>query len=114
MLVCVCLMQRGMWAGGVVRIARRKYLVCWCEPCCTLLHLAHQLSQHTHQHTYSLNTCTHKPNNTPLLPYSTHHTQQAGDDKKLAQAASRKKKLEERHGLEKNAKGMRFKVGRGF
>lgn len=35
---------------------------------------------------------------------------QAGDDKKLLQAASRKKKLEERFGLEKSAKGTRFKV----
>lgn len=37
---------------------------------------------------------------------------QAGDDKKLLQVASRKKKLEERHGLERNAAGRRFKVGR--
>jgi hypothetical protein len=35
---------------------------------------------------------------------------QAGDDKKLVQAASRKKKLENRFGLERNAKGGRFKV----
>lgn len=35
---------------------------------------------------------------------------QAGDDKKLLQAASRKKKLEERHGLDKNAFGRKFKV----
>jgi hypothetical protein len=36
---------------------------------------------------------------------------QAGDDKKLLQVASRKKKLEERHGLERNAAGRKFKVG---
>lgn len=35
---------------------------------------------------------------------------QQGDDKKLLQAASRKKKLEERLGVNNNAKGMKFKV----
>jgi hypothetical protein len=35
---------------------------------------------------------------------------QAGDDKKLLQVASRKKKLEERHGLDRNAAGHKFKV----
>lgn len=35
-----------------------------------------------------------------------------GDDKKLKQAASRKKKLEERTGLEVSAKGGRFKLNR--
>jgi hypothetical protein len=35
---------------------------------------------------------------------------QQGDDKKLLQAASRKKKLDERLGVDKNAKGMKFKV----
>ncbi|KAF2398889.1 ABC transporter ATP-binding protein uup-1 [Trichodelitschia bisporula] len=35
-----------------------------------------------------------------------------GDDKKLKQAASRRKKLEERTGLEVNAKGGRFKLNR--
>eukprot|EP00775_Hariotina_reticulata_P010042 gene10042-10198_t len=37
---------------------------------------------------------------------------QAGDDKKLLQAASRKKKLEDRLGLDKNAKGHKFKLNR--
>ena len=37
-----------------------------------------------------------------------------GDDKKLKQAASRRKKLEERSGLEVNAKGGRFKLNRDF
>ena len=36
----------------------------------------------------------------------------AGDDKKLKQAASRKKKLDERMGLEVSAKGGRFKLNR--
>lgn len=36
----------------------------------------------------------------------------SGDDKKLKQAASRKKKLEERTGLEVSAKGTRFKLNR--
>ncbi|KAK5084412.1 hypothetical protein LTR05_005488 [Lithohypha guttulata] len=36
----------------------------------------------------------------------------SGDDKKLKQAASRKKKLEERTGLEVSAKGGRFKLNR--
>ena len=36
----------------------------------------------------------------------------AGDDKKLKQAASRKKKLEERMGMEVSAKGGRFKLNR--
>lgn len=36
----------------------------------------------------------------------------AGDDKKLKQAASRKKKLEERSGMEVSAKGTRFKLNR--
>ncbi|WPA98822.1 uncharacterized protein RHO25_003435 [Cercospora beticola] len=36
----------------------------------------------------------------------------AGDDKKLKQAASRKKKLDERMGLEVSAKGTRFKINR--
>lgn len=35
-----------------------------------------------------------------------------GDDKKLRQAASRKKKLEERSGMEVSAKGTRFKLNR--
>jgi hypothetical protein len=35
---------------------------------------------------------------------------QAGDDKKLLQAASRKKKLDQRHGLDRNAAGRKFKV----
>lgn len=35
---------------------------------------------------------------------------QAGDDKKLVQAASRKKKLEERLGPDENATGRKFKV----
>ncbi|KAK0488846.1 ATP-binding cassette, sub-family F, member 3 [Armillaria novae-zelandiae] len=35
-----------------------------------------------------------------------------GDDKKLKQAVSRKKKIEERSGLEVNAKGTRFKLNR--
>ncbi|KAK0202880.1 ATP-binding cassette, sub-family F, member 3 [Desarmillaria ectypa] len=35
-----------------------------------------------------------------------------GDDKKLRQAVSRKKKIEERSGLEVSAKGMRFKLNR--
>ncbi|KAI9733666.1 MAG: hypothetical protein M1834_003268 [Cirrosporium novae-zelandiae] len=35
-----------------------------------------------------------------------------GDDKKLKQAASRRKKLEERNGLEISAKGTRFKLNR--
>lgn len=35
-----------------------------------------------------------------------------GDDKKLKQAASRKKKLEERSGMEVNAQGHRFKLNR--
>lgn len=34
----------------------------------------------------------------------------SGDDKKLQMVASRKKKLEDRLGMEKNAKGHRFKV----
>ncbi|WIA34151.1 hypothetical protein OEZ86_012513 [Tetradesmus obliquus] len=37
---------------------------------------------------------------------------QAGDDKKLQQAASRKKKLEERHGMDRNAAGHKFKLNR--
>jgi len=37
-----------------------------------------------------------------------------GDDKKLKQAASRKKKLEERLGMEVSAKGGRFKLNRDF
>lgn len=36
----------------------------------------------------------------------------AGDDKKLKQAASRKKKLDERMGMEVSAKGTRFKLNR--
>lgn len=36
----------------------------------------------------------------------------AGDDKKLKQAASRKKKLDERMGMEVSAKGTRFKLSR--
>ncbi|KAB8754755.1 hypothetical protein FH972_026546 [Carpinus fangiana] len=36
----------------------------------------------------------------------------AGDDKKLKQAASRRKKLDERSGLEVSAKGTRFKLNR--
>ena len=36
----------------------------------------------------------------------------SGDDKKLKQAASRKKKLEERSGMEVNAKGHKFKLNR--
>ena len=35
-----------------------------------------------------------------------------GDDKKLKQAASRRKKLEERMGLEVNDKGHKFKLNR--
>jgi ATPase subunit of ABC transporter with duplicated ATPase domains len=38
----------------------------------------------------------------------------AGDDKKLKQAASRKKKLDERMGMEVSAKGGRFKLNRDF
>lgn len=38
----------------------------------------------------------------------------AGDDKKLKQAASRKKKLEERMGMEVSAKGTRFKLNRDY
>lgn len=49
----------------------------------------------------------------PLSPFPPPHhpvLSQAGDDKKLVQAASRKKKLDERLGLDRNAKGMKFKV----
>ena len=38
----------------------------------------------------------------------------AGDDKKLKQAAQRKKKLDERWGMEVSAKGGRFKLNRGW
>jgi ATP-binding cassette subfamily F protein 3 len=37
-----------------------------------------------------------------------------GDDKKLRQAASRRKKMEERTGLEVNARGGRFKINRDY
>lgn len=38
----------------------------------------------------------------------------AGDDKKLKQAASRKKKLDERMGMEVSAKGTRFRLNRDY
>lgn len=59
---------------------------------------------------------THTPDTSPQCPClpspPPHHPvlSQAGDDKKLVQAASRKKKLDERLGLDRNAKGMKFKV----
>lgn len=40
------------------------------------------------------------------------HAKKSGDDKKLQMVASRKKKLEDRLGMEKNAKGHRLKVQR--
>ena len=38
------------------------------------------------------------------------HAKQKGDDKKLSMVASRKKKLDERFGIEKSSKGHRFKL----
>lgn len=71
-----------------------------------LTSISHQSSL-AHQHATSVDyTHTHQP--MPLSPPPA--LSQAGDDKKLVQAASRKKKLDERLGLDKNAKGMKFKV----
>lgn len=40
------------------------------------------------------------------------HAKKTGDDKKLQMVASRKKKLEDRLGMEKNAKGHRFQINK--
>ncbi|EKG09623.1 ABC transporter-like protein [Macrophomina phaseolina MS6] len=46
------------------------------------------------------------------IDHSVKAAKRAGDDKKLRQAASRKKKLDERMGMEVSAKGTRFKLSR--
>ncbi len=40
------------------------------------------------------------------------HAKKTGDDKKLQMVASRRKKLDDRMGLEKNAKGHRLQINR--
>ena len=40
------------------------------------------------------------------------HAKKSGDDKKLQTVASRKKKLEDRLGIEKNAKGHHFQINK--
>lgn len=61
----------------------------------------------THTHTHSLQQ---QPNIQDSIVEQNRQARKAGDDKQLKQAASRRKKLEERWGADKTENGRRFKV----